>query len=316
MLCVEDMDTTPRVLDGGLAYTVERIGNIKIDADPLWTARLLHTDPDYIISAHKSFLQAGASVILTASYQASVPGFREHLRITENEAIDLIKRSTSLARKACSDVLSQDPGNPKVLVAGSVGPYGACCHDGSEYTGKYVEYLTVQELQDWHLPRIQALVESGVDILGVETIPAQKEAEAVIGLLQTEFPNTKAYLTYSCKDGCHTCHGETFANAILPAIQSECFIGVGMNCTAPGHVTSLLRSIQHQPIKKAVIAKPNSGEQYEAGKGWYGKEKCAEVQTFVPDWLSLGATWIGGCCQVYPADIAQIRKEMSRLKTM
>ena len=77
----------------------------------------------------------------------------------------------------------------KPLVAGSVGPYGACCHDGSEYTGNYVDVMTtearlmmvandeggacdLQALIEWHRPRIRQLLDAGVDLLAIETIPA------------------------------------------------------------------------------------------------------------------------------------------------
>ena len=57
-----------------------------------------------------------------------------------------------------------------------------------------------QELINWHRPRMTALVESGVDLLAIETIPAQKEAEALTSLL-AEYPTASAWLTFSCKVG-------------------------------------------------------------------------------------------------------------------
>lgn len=51
---------------------------------------------------------------------------------------------------------------------------------------------------DWHRPQVAALVEAGVDMLAVETIPSLKEAEAILRLLK-EFPAAKAYVTFSCK---------------------------------------------------------------------------------------------------------------------
>lgn len=86
-----------------------------------------------------------------------------------------------------------------MLVAGSVGPYGACLCDGSEYTGNYMEKVKAAELKEWHRPRIMALVEAGVDVLAVETIPALGEAVAVLELLKDEFPNTKAWVSFTCK---------------------------------------------------------------------------------------------------------------------
>jgi hypothetical protein len=53
-------------------------------------------------------------------------------------------------------------------------------------------------MADWHRPRIRALVEAGVDILAFETVPAQSEAEVLLGLLK-EFPEQKAWLSFSCK---------------------------------------------------------------------------------------------------------------------
>jgi S-methylmethionine-dependent homocysteine/selenocysteine methylase len=65
-----------------------------------------------------------------------------------------------------------------VLVAGSVGPYGACLGDGSEYTGDYVDTkMTGKQLESWHFERIKRLCEAGVDLLAVETIPSVVEAK-------------------------------------------------------------------------------------------------------------------------------------------
>lgn len=79
-----------------------------------------------------------------------------------------------------------------------MGPYGACQADGSEYTGDYIRHVSTSELKEWHRPRIEVLVRAGVDVLAVETIPAVEEALAILELLR-EFPETKAWVTFSCK---------------------------------------------------------------------------------------------------------------------
>lgn len=58
-------------------------------------------------------------------------------------------------------------------------------------------------MREWHRPRIQALVEAGVDLLALETIPCQEEAEMLCELLR-DYPNIKAWLSFSCKVG--TCN--------------------------------------------------------------------------------------------------------------
>lgn len=81
---------------------------------------------------------------------------------------------------------------------GSVGPYGASLCDGSEYSGNYIDNINLKELYDWHKPRIQALVEAGVDVVLFETIPSIGEADILLNIL-TEFPKQKACLSFSCK---------------------------------------------------------------------------------------------------------------------
>ena len=88
-------------------------------------------------------------------YQASVEGFCSELGVNEDEALRLIGRSVAIAKEARKQhtsgnvrthvwdhVMSHDSHMTKVLIAGSVGPYGACQHDGSEYTGNYVDHMT------------------------------------------------------------------------------------------------------------------------------------------------------------------------------
>lgn len=58
--------------------------------------------------------------------------------------------------------------------------------------------LQPQELKAWHRPQIQCLVAAGVDLIAMETIPSLKEGEALVELLQ-EFPNSQAWLSFSCK---------------------------------------------------------------------------------------------------------------------
>ena len=115
------------VLDGGLSTALEQQG-----ADlstSLWTARLLAEDPRRILEAHRSFFAAGAQVATTATYQASVEGFAG-AGYDEDNARRLIRSSVALAREARDEAAD---GNSGLLVAASVGPYGAFLADGSEY---------------------------------------------------------------------------------------------------------------------------------------------------------------------------------------
>ena len=85
------------ILDGGLATELEARGCV-LD-DQLWSARLLIDRPDLIREVHLDYLRAGADCIISASYQATIEGFKT-FGIEEGEAIQLLKRSVKLAREA------------------------------------------------------------------------------------------------------------------------------------------------------------------------------------------------------------------------
>lgn len=79
-----------------------------------------------------------------------------------------------------------------------MGPYGTVLRNGSEYNGDYVDNMTEVDLMNWHRPKLAALVKAGVDYIALETIPAEKEALALVKLMR-EFPGQNAWLSFSCK---------------------------------------------------------------------------------------------------------------------
>lgn len=279
------------VLDGGLATELERRGNDL--SDPLWSARLLADDPEEITAAHAAFYRAGASVAITASYQASFDGFAGR-GIGRADAAALMRRSVELAgaaRDACADA-----GRP-LWIAASVGPYGAALADGSEYRGRYG--LSVAALADWHRARLEVLAGSGADVLALETVPDADEAEALVHALSGL--DARAWLTYTV-DGDRTRAGQPLEEAFDVAAGVPEIVAVGVNCCAPGDVVGAVR-VARARTGKPVIAYPNSGERWESGR-WAGSSAFAAGAAV--DWLAAGATGIGGCCRVTPADIARL----------
>jgi homocysteine S-methyltransferase len=166
------------MLDGALATELERHG-ADLD-DDLWSAKTLIEAPEMICEVSHSYLLAGADVIATASYQASFEGF-EKAGVGHDQAGSLMQLSVDLALLARENFWSVTENRRfrlKPLVAASIGPYGACLADGSEYHGNYA--LGKQELIDFHRPRMAELVKSDADILAFETIPSRLEAQALI----------------------------------------------------------------------------------------------------------------------------------------
>jgi homocysteine S-methyltransferase len=237
---------------------------------------------------HRDYLEAGADIVTTASYQATFAGL-ERRGLDRDAAADVIATSVRLARRAC-----EDAGRPDALVAGSIGPYGAFLADGSEYRGDYG--LSVDALVDFHGPRLDVLSAS-CDVIACETVPCLAEAQALARLL----PGIDAWVSFSCRDAQHVCHGEPLAECIEAV---ACATAVGVNCIAPTLAGDLLRTAARVTDKPLVVY-PNSGETWEGrAPGWSGRGlEPTELAAAAPTWIAAGARLVGGCCRTTPAHI-------------
>jgi homocysteine S-methyltransferase len=291
------------VLDGGLATELSARGHEL--SDRLWSARVLIADPGAIEAVHLDYFRAGAQVATTASYQASVEGFAS-VGVDRADALGLIRRSVELARRARDRYRAETGSDRVLLVAGSVGPYGAMLADGSEYRGDYHPGAAV--FADFHRPRIDALVDAGADLLAFETIPTVREAEVLVRLLDDVA--TSAWLSYSCRDEATTSAGEPIAAAIAIAAHPR-IVAVGVNCTAPRHLPALLAAARGA-TDRPRIAYPNAGDRWDAtGRRWVADAGGAYDPAAVASWAGLGATWLGGCCGTRPSDIAALAARLT-----
>lgn len=292
------------VLDGGLATELEQRG--ADISDDLWSARLLLDAPGTIRQLHYDYYAAGADVAISASYQASFPGFARR-GLDQDAAGRLMRLSVELAQAARNDFWADETnraGRLRPLVAASIGCYGAFLADGSEYRGDYG--LSKAELMEWHRPRMAALVASDPDLLACETIPCQVEAAALVALL-AEFPDTPAWISFSCRDEHHVCHGEFFADCVALAAASPQVVSVGINCTPPRFVEALLRSVR-PATDKPLLCYPNSGEAWDGvNRCWVGGSATTDFGPPARLWQDAGAQLIGGCCRTGPDDIRRIR---------
>ena len=295
--------STVRVIDGGVATELTRRG---LDlSDGLWSARVLIESPSAIEQVHTEYFLAGADIAITASYQASYEGFAKRGLSAERTSV-LLQRSVQLAQSARSRVLRDQPGMMRdLLVAASVGPYGATRHDGSEYRGDYG--LDERALVDFHRQRFTVLADAGADLLACETIPSRIEAAALVRLLG-ERADTKAWITFSCRDGRRTSAGDSIADCARWLDEVPQVVAIGVNCVAPELVESLIHELGSGTTKPIVVY-PNSGETWDAvTQCWVGT--ADRFTTYVPRWLGAGAKWIGGCCRTTPDDIRHVRADV------
>lgn len=288
----------PLLLDGGLATQLEAMGRTLHPT--LWSAGLLHSDPASLQAAHEAYLDAGAEVLITASYQASRAGF-DGIGLPKGEADELLRRSVRIARDAV-EIRAAD----QALVAASVGPWGASRHDGSEYTGRYP--IDEAALEDFHGQRLAVLDAAGADVLACETLPHRGEIEVLARLLRST--RTPAWVSFCCADGARLRDGSPVEEAAAGFRDHPGVAALGVNCTAPRHVPELIGRLRRAAPDLPVLVYPNSGEAYDAARRrWSGLIEPLDAADAARCWLNAGARGVGGCCRFGPDHI----RAMARL---
>jgi len=295
------------ILDGGLASELERAG---FDLnDSLWSARLLIESPDAITAVHRRYLEAGADCIISASYQATVEGFVAR-GLSSAGAEAAIARSVQLAVDVRDEFWGDDDNRKdrlRPLVAASVGPYGAFLADGSEFTGDYD--LDEAALIDFHRRRWEILSSSDADLLACETIPSLVEARA-LGRLLMDTPDRFAWFSFSCRDGEHISDGTPIVDCVRALAAVPRIAAMGVNCTAPAYITSLVKKIRGA-TDSPIVVYPNSGEGWDPqSKSWTGAADPASFAHAAAGWRAAGARLLGGCCRTRPEDIRGVREAL------
>ena len=168
-----------------------------------------------------------------------------------------------------------------------------------------------------------------------------QEARAIVRLLETELYGVPAWVSFSCKDGLSTCHGERFAAECVPLLMGcPGVAAIGVNCTAPKHVRQLLEgtrdalgaaagavsgdrggggsgSSSEPPV---LLCYPNSGEDWDcaarcwrsAADGGCEASGPAAYAAQAKEWVASGARLVGGCCRTTPQHIFELRRALLR----
>ena len=234
-----------------------------------------------------------------------------HLRIyekryTEAQAEALITRSVTLfleAREQWWEAEGKNSGRVYPLCLAGIGPYGAYLADGSEYTGAYD--ITPDELRAFHQRRMELLWQAGADLLLIETQPSL--AEALIEAQISEEMEADYWISFSCRDGLYTNAGDSIVDCAraFASGHPHCRM-IGVNCTPPEHLASLVRALR-SACDLPIAVYPNSGQTYDADtKTWQGVQDQTSFYEYALRWMEAGARMVGGCCRTHVPHIQQI----------
>lgn len=290
------------MLDGGLATALEASGH-QLDSD-LWSASLLVDAPDAIAAVHEAYVAAGADIITTATYQASVDGLVRHGCDPERAT-----RAMTDAAVLASEARGRSGRADTVLVAASIGPYGAVLADGSEYRGDYG--VSETELGRFHDARFDLFAESPVDLLAIETIPSALEAKVLLTALDRH-PERYAWISFTCRDDRTISDGTPIDDVAALCASHPRVAAVGVNCVPPEWVPALVERVG-AATGKPVIAYPNSGERWDArSRSWVAGAAGEDAWLgTMSEAVRCGASIVGGCCRVGPAMIRRLRTEVA-----
>lgn len=194
------------LIDGEIGTQLLNYGPEPQD-DPLWCSRFNITNPQAVYQCYLDFMAAGCQIIRTNSYQSSVAGFKEHLNLGQQQCEELFHEIVDLAQKARNEfVTSLGENQREIKVWASVGSYGAYLHDGSEYTGSFLDVTNKEKIKEFHKERLDILLVQSkllgkelVDGVAVETIPSVEEALLVVELFNENYPGVKYWISFNCK---------------------------------------------------------------------------------------------------------------------
>ena len=258
----------------------------------LWSALALIAAPDVVREVHADYLGAGARVITTNTYQATLPAL---IRSGEDVAgaKEVIAAGVRLAKEAAHRFETEHPEEP-VIVAGGLGPYGAYLADGSEYTGAYdIDIPEDPGFREVHLPRIEVLVGEGIDLFALETLPRLDEAQALLAMVKGLAPQAECWISFQVRsDGTRLADGTPLAEAAAWAAQEEIVVAL-----------PVLRAATNKPL----VAYPNAGELYDpVTKSWRSAGEEGGLVELAPSWIAAGARLVGGCCRTRPAQVREL----------
>jgi 5-methyltetrahydrofolate--homocysteine methyltransferase len=293
----EALESRILVLDGAMGQmlqlhmTVADYGGAHLEN---LTDYIVKTRPDVVSGIHKKYLEAGADIIETNTFNGT------HLVLSDfhvgDEAYALNKAAAELARQAAAEYSTPD--KPR-WVAGSMGPTTRAI----SVTGG----VTFDELRQNYYDQARALVAGGVDVLLLETCNDTRSVKAgLLGIerLRQELGVRIPIMLSATIEPMGSMLAGQGADAFWTSVSHADLISVGLNCgTGPEFMTDHLRTL-HELATTRISCYPNAGLPNEELKYNETPESVAgHLERFVNNgWLNI----VGGCCGTTPAHIKAI----------
>lgn len=312
------------VIDGAMGTMIQRYGLQEADyrgeAFAEWPCDLKGnndllslTQPHIIREIHAAYLEAGADIIETNTFNATRISLADYQQ--ESLARDINVAGARLAREAADEATRRTPNRPR-FVAGAIGPTNKTLSLSPEVADPAFRAVTFEEVRSAYHEQVHGLVEGGVDILLVETIFDTLNAKAALFAIEEVFEEVGRRLPIMISGTITDASGRTLSGQTVEAFWISVAharpVCVGLNCALGAaemrpHLEALSRIAPCY-----VHAYPNAGLPNEMGEyDQHPHEMCAFIDDFVHSGL---VNIVGGCCGTTPDHIRHMAAHVAGQK--
>jgi len=275
------------------------------------------TQPHIVKEIHKQYLDAGADIIETNTFNAQKISLADYGM--QALAYEMNLAAAKCAREAVNEFLASAnfPAEHRgPWVAGAFGPLNKTLSLSPDVNNPGFRAITFDEAVDAYYEQTKGLVEGGVDLLLVETIFDTLNAKAAIFAIKKYFRDTKKSPLPIMISGTITdASGRTLSGQTLEAFYTSVMhakpLSIGLNCALGAkemrpHIEEL-----SQMASCYVSAYPNAGLPNAMGEY---DEKPEDTAHFLEDWAKEGfVNIVGGCCGTTPDHIQHIAKHVKKI---
>ena len=260
------------------------------------------TRPDIIRSIHQAYLEAGADIIETNTFNGTrISQSDYHL---EELVYELNYESARIAKEAAREMTAKDPSKPR-FVAGAIGPTNKTASISPDVNNPGYRAVTFDELAENYYEQAKGLMEGGADLLLVETVFDTLNCKAALYAIQQLKEEKKSDIPVMVSGTITDASGRTLSGqtpeAFYISVKHAGLFSIGLNCALGAkELRPYLEEIS-QVADCLVSAYPNAGLPNEMGGYDQGPE---EMQNYIREFVSSGlVNIIGGCCGTTPDHI-------------
>ena len=272
------------------------------------------TQPGIIEGIHREYLDAGADIIETNTFNAQVISMADYHM--EAIAFEINVAAARIARKAADDFTARNPEKPR-FVAGAIGPMNKTLSLSPDVNNPGFRAVSFDEVADAYYEQVKGLVEGGADLLLIETIFDTLNAKAAIYAIKKYFRDTRQPELPILISGTITdASGRTLSGQTLEAFYVSVMharpLSIGLNC-ALGAVEMRSHIEELSQIAACYTsAYPNAGLPNAMGEY---DEQPEQTAHFIEEWAeNAWVNIVGGCCGTTPDHIRHIAEHVSTIR--